>query len=101
MELISLVLCVIHKHKKYSDYYALHVILARSSMSGAGNKFKLKFRSTSPKLFLLGVLVGISRTGKLERCLLPSFALEMVQDYSQRQRQCFLVPLYIFICMIS
>lgn len=78
MEFISLVLCVIYKYKKYLDYYVLYVIFVRSSMFGVGNKFKFKFRSILFKFFFLGVLVGIFRIGKLERCFLLSFVLEMV-----------------------
>lgn len=50
--------CVMRKHKKNSNYCDSHVILAKyySCMSGAGNKFKLKFRSTSLNHFFLSVL---------------------------------------------
>ena len=70
-----------HKHKN-SNYYDLHVILAKyySCMSGVGNKFK--FRSTAPNHFLLSALRHF-QTWEVRWGSFKKFHLEMVQHYSQ------------------
>ena len=73
-----------HKHKKNLNYYDLHVLLAKyySCMSGAGNKFKFKFRSTAPHHFLLSAL-GHFQTWEVRWGSFKRFHLEMVQHYSR------------------